>query len=512
MLGGRRGQVHRRFLGDGRGYAAAVTPAPLDTYRSRRDPDRTPEPVPAWDVPESPADHTGDDQDGRGSTFVVQEHHATALHWDVRLERDGVLVSWAVPKGLPLDPATNHLAKQTEDHPLGYATFAGDIPKGEYGGGRVEVWDSGTYELQSWTEREVKVVLAGERVRGRYVFFRTRGADWMLHRMDPPPAGWTPLPELAPMLATAGKLPPDDERWAYEVKWDGVRALCAVEGGRVRLTTRNGNDVTAHYPELRGLGLSLGSTQVLLDGEVVAFDAGGRPDFGLLQSRMHVERPGAALRRDVPVTYLVFDVLHLEGRALLQEPYDDRRALLDGLALAGDHWQVPPVFRGDGAAVADATRAQGMEGVVAKRRDSRYLAGRRTDCWVKVKHVRRQSAVVCGWKPGEGGRAGRIGSLLLGVHEGGRLVFAGHVGTGFTAAVLRHLGELLAPLGRATPAYDGPVPREHARGAVWVEPTLVCEVEFTAWTRDRRLRHPSYKGLRDDLAPADVVHEPVTEP
>ena len=487
----------------------------LETYRAKRDAARTPEPVPSWDVPETAADHTGDDQDGRGDTFVVQEHSplrgATALHWDVRLERDGVLVSWAVPKGLPLDPARNHLAKQTEDHPMAYATFEGDIPRGEYGGGHVSVWDSGTYELEKWRADEVKVVLHGEKVDGRYVLFRTNERDWMVHRMDPPPAGWTPLPtDVAPMLATTGPLPKDPPgkpgRWSFEVKWDGVRALVAVEGGRITLTSRNGNDVTAAYPELRGLGLVLGSTQVLLDAEVVAFDPSGRPDFGRLQARMHARRPGAALLRDTPVTLLVFDVLHLEGRSLLDLPYDERRALLEALPIAGDHWQVPPAFSGDGQAVLDATRAQGMEGVVAKRRDSRYEPGRRSDCWVKVKHIRRQSAVVVGWKPGEGGRSGRLGSLLLGVTTDDGLVYAGHVGTGFTAATLRMLGERLGPLRRDAPALPD-VPREHARHAVWVEPVLVCDVDFTEWTRDGRLRHPSYKGLRDDLDPKDVNRE-----
>jgi bifunctional non-homologous end joining protein LigD len=479
----------------------------LETYRAKRDAAKTPEPVPAWDVPEVAADHTGDDQQGRGDTFVVQEHHATALHWDVRLERDGVLVSWAVPKGLPLDPGRNNLAKQTEDHPLSYATFAGEIPKGEYGGGRVTVWDSGTYELEKWRADEVKVVLHGERVEGRYVFFRTRERDWMVHRMDPPPDGWTPLPtDLAPMLATTGPLRRDDGRWSYEVKWDGVRALAAVEGGRIALRSRNGNDVTAAYPELRGLGLALGSTQVLLDGEVVAFDAAGRPDFGRLQARMHARKPGVALLRETPVTLLVFDLLHLDGRSLLDLPYDERRALLEQLPLAGDHWQLSPAFPGDGQAVLDATRAQGMEGVVAKRRDSRYEPGRRSDCWVKVKHVRRTSAVVVGWKPGEGGRAGRIGSLLLAVREGEGWSYAGHVGTGFSAATLRMLGERLAPVRRDDPVLSD-VPREHARSAVWVDPMLVCDVEYTEWTRDGRLRHPSYKGLRDDLDPRAVVRE-----
>jgi bifunctional non-homologous end joining protein LigD len=484
---------------------------PLETYRAKRDAAKTPEPVPAWDVPDVTgsvkADHTGDDQDGRGDTFVVQEHHATALHWDVRLERDGVLVSWAVPKGLPLDPAKNNLAKQTEDHPMAYATFEGEIPKGEYGGGTVTVWDAGTYELLTWRADEVKVVLHGSRVEGTYVFFRTGGQDWMVHRVDPAPEGWTPLPhDLSPMLATTGALPPDDGRWSYEVKWDGVRALVAVDGGRITLTSRNGNDVTAAYPELRGLGLALGSTRALLDGEVVAFDANGRPDFSRLQSRMHARRPTPALQRDTPVTLLLFDVLHLEGRSLLDAPYEQRRAALESLPLSGERWQVPPAFPGDGEAVMTATKAQGMEGVVAKRKDSRYEPGRRSDCWVKVKHVKRTSTVVVGWKPGEGGRAGRIGSLLLAVPQGSGWAYAGHVGTGFSAATLRMLGDRVEALRRDDPVLED-VPREHARHAVWVEPELVAEIEYTEWTRDGRLRHPSYKGLRDDVDPRSVVRE-----
>jgi bifunctional non-homologous end joining protein LigD len=433
----------------------------------------------------------------------VQEHHATALHWDVRLERDGVLVSWAVPKGLPLDPARNALAKQTEDHALEY----GGYESGTTGRGHVSIWDRGTYELLKWRADEVKVVLHGRRVQGTYVFFRTGGQDWMVHRVDPPPEGWAPLPTgVAPMLATTGPLPKDDGRWSYEVKWDGVRALVAVEGGRVAMTSRNGNVITAAYPELRGLGLALGSTTVLLDGEVVAFDDVGRPDFGRLQSRMHARKPTAALLRDTPVTLLLFDVLHLEGTSLVDRPYEERRAALEALPLSGERWQVPPAFPGDGEAVMTATKAQGMEGVVAKRKDSRYEPGRRSDCWVKVKHIRRTSAVVVGWKPGEGGRSGRLGSLLLAVPAGDGWTYAGHVGTGFSAATLTMLGERLEALRREEPVLDD-VPREHARHAVWVEPALVVECDYTEWTRDGRLRHPSYKGLRPDLDPKDVVRE-----
>jgi bifunctional non-homologous end joining protein LigD len=291
------------------------------------------------------------------------------------------------------------------------------------------------------------------------------------------------------------------------VKWDGVRALVAVEHRQVRLTSRTGNDVSASYPELHGLAGRLGAGPALLDGEVVAF-AGGRTDFGLLQSRMHVGRPSATLLRTAPVTLLVFDVLHLGDRSLLGDSYDVRRAALEGLVADDVHWQTPTAFTADGPAVLTATRDQGMEGVVAKRRDSRYEPGRRSSCWVKVKHVRQTSAVVVGWKPGQSGRQGRVGSLLLALPaaSGGGLGYAGHVGTGFSDATLRLLGDRLAPLERPTPPV-GDVPAEHARSAVWVEPALVCDVEYTEWTRDGRLRHPSFKGLRNDLDPRQVRRE-----
>ncbi|MBC7374093.1 MAG: hypothetical protein H7323_08905, partial [Frankiales bacterium] len=290
--------------------------------------------------------------------------------------------------------------------------------------------------------------------------------------------------DLRPMLATAGALPPDDPAWTYEVKWDGVRVLAAVQAGRVGLTSRLGNDVTGGYPELAGLADAI-AVPVLLDGEVVAFNAAGLPDFGRLQSRLHVRSPSAALRASTPVTFVIFDLLHADGQSLLGRTYDERRAALDALELVGPHWQVPPAFPGDGAALVQPTRAQGLEGVVAKRRNSRYEPGRRSDCWVKLKHVCRASAVVVGWKPGEGGRAGRLGSLLLAVSDGDALVFAGHVGTGFNAAALTMLAERLAPLRRERPALAG-IPREHS--VVWVEPVLVVDVEFTEWTRDGRLR------------------------
>jgi len=440
--------------------------------------------------------------------FVVQEHHARALHWDLRLERDGVLVSWALPKGVPADPKRNHLAVHTEDHPLEYLTFAGEIPRGEYGGGSMSVWDTGTYETHKFDEREVMVTFHGERVQGKYVLFRTRGNQWMIHRMDPPldPEHAAPPAELRPMLATLGKRRPAGDGWAWELKWDGIRALCYVDGGRIRLVTRNGNDVTRRYPELRKLGESLGTREVVLDGEIVAVDDAGRPSFERLQRRMHVEGD-AAIRRlvqDVPVDYMVFDVLWLDGRSTMDLAYSERRARLAELGLNGPSWQTPPHETGDGSATWDVSTRFGLEGVVAKRVDSRYEPGKRSAAWVKVKHSLRQEFVVGGWQPGEGGRAGSIGSLLVGYYDGDTLVYAGKVGSGLSGAMIDELEQLFARCGRGdSPFARGRVPK----GVHFVEPLLVVDVRFTEWTSAGNIRQPTFVGTRADKDPRDVVRE-----
>jgi bifunctional non-homologous end joining protein LigD len=472
----------------------------LKDYRRKRDAARTPEPV--------PADDAGADADGAGTpgrSFVVQEHHARRLHWDFRLERDGVLVSWALPKGVPDDPAVNHLAVHTEDHPLEYGGFEGQIPRGEYGAGSVTIWDHGSYETEKWTDREVKVVLHGQRLSGGYVLFRTRGNGWMIHRER------LPLPvRLPPMLTTTGRQPPADGQWALEMKWDGVRAIAFIDGSRLRLVSRTGKDITQTYPELAGLGAAIGHKQVLLDGEVVAFGDSGWPEFEALQPRMHVSSAAQAARlaAENPVTYLAFDLLQLDGRPMLSLPYRERRETLEDIMPNGQFWQCPPAFPGEDFAAVQATSVEhGLEGVVAKRWDSRYEPGDRSGSWRKIKNSLRQEVVVAGWKPGKGNRAGQIGSLLVGVNTPEGLVYAGHVGTGFTVETLRMLGAKLKPLRRRDSPFAGPVPPEHARPAVWVEPRLVIDVTFEGWTRAGRMRAPSYKGLRDDKDPAAVVRE-----
>lgn len=469
----------------------------LHEYRRKRHPDRTPEPWPSDDELENtPGDPTG-------GSFVVQEHHARRLHYDLRLERDGMLVSWAIPKGLPQDPAVNHLAVHTEDHPLSYATFQGEIPAGEYGGGHMTIFDKGRYECVKWSDKDVKFVLHGRRLRGGWALFKTDEKTWMIHReREPLPSG------LLPMLTGGTAMPPSDDGWAYEMKWDGQRVLAYVDGLRARLQSRTGRDITAVYPELAPLGPALSPRKMLLDGEVVVF-VGGRPDFGSLQHRMN-SSPGEAgrLMDDYPATFLIFDVLHVDGRSLLDVPFAERRELLTELELAGPTWLTPPTFMdATGAAVLQASEQQGLEGIMAKRLSSKYQPGVRTPDWRKIKHDKHQDVVIGGWRPGQGNRAGRIGSLLIGVQTGdpsAGLAYAGRVGTGFDEATLKMLAGKLEPLATKANPFTNDVPREHLRDAKWVRPELVAEVSYGTWTSDDRLRHTTYRGLRPDIDPAEV--------
>lgn len=481
----------------------------LAEYRRKRRFDATPEPS---------GDGSGHDGNGGAPAgrFVVHEHHARRLHWDLRLERDGVLVSWAIPNGIPEDPRHNRKAVHVEDHPLDYVDFAGTIPEGSYGAGEVTIWDHGTYACEKWEPQKVVVSFDGERLQGRYALFHAGSAekDWMIHRMDPPAdATAAELPDFVePMLARLSTMPADESGWAFEIKWDGIRAIARSEPGRIHLLTRNGNDVTAAYPELRALNRALGSHSALLDGEIVAFDEQGKPSFQALQPRIHL-RGETAVRREAavtPVTYAIFDLLWLDGHSLMELPYSERRERLAALKLDGERWRVPASHPGEGSALLAATKAQGLEGIVAKRLDSRYAPGRRDGSWLKIKHSRRQELVIGGWTEGRRARSQRLGALELGVHDDdGALRYAGRVGTGFDDAELDRLGRLLKPLARSDSPFSG---RQPAKGAHFVEPRLVCEVAFGEWTRDGRLRHPSYEGLRDDKPAAEVVRERVEPP
>ena len=476
----------------------------LSEYRRRRDPKSTPEPAAA-----DGAAGGGEP----GNRFVIQQHSARRLHWDLRLEHDEALASWALPKGLPERTDRNNKAIRTEDHPLSYLEFEGEIPRGQYGAGTMEIWDRGTFECEKFRPDEVIVTLQGERASGRFALFQAGKSDkdWLIHRMDEPAERGEPMPQdLQPMMARLAKrLPEDETGWAFEIKWDGVRAIAYATPGELRLQSRNLKDITARYPELRRLSRVLGARSAVLDGEIVAFED-GRPSFERLQRRMHVidEAQVRRLSKSDPVSFQIFDLLHLEGRSLLEEPYEERRRLLEGLELEGEAWQTPGNHRGDGSALLARTAELGLEGIVAKRLTSAYRPGSRSGDWLKLKNALRQEFVIGGWLP-QKGRATELGALLVGHHADGELRFAGKVGTGFSREESRSLVERLSSLAREGSPFAG---RQPQKGARFVEPSLVAEVEYGSMTREGMLRHPSYKGLRSDREPEQVVLERAEDP
>jgi bifunctional non-homologous end joining protein LigD len=482
-------EVLDRVARDGDLLAPLDTGAPaadrLTDYRGMRDPSKTPEPVPS-----------AKPQPGKGNLFVIQEHHARRLHYDFRLERDGVLVSWAVPKNLPESASVNHLAVHTEDHPLEYASFEGDIPKGEYGGGKVIIWDTGTYAAEKWRDNEVIVTLSGSRISGRYALIQTNGNQWLAHRMKDQPA---PEPhDYAPMLATHGSVAGfTASQWAFEGKWDGYRLLVEADYGRARLLARSGRDVTADYPQLTPLAAALADHHVVLDGELVAPDDSGVPSFGRMQNS----------GRGTRIEFWAFDLLQLDGRALLRAKYRDRRRLLETLAAAVDDLIVPDLLSGDGAEALEYSRTHRWEGVVAKKWDSTYQPGRRSASWVKDKNWNTQAVVIGGWRAGTGGRTSGIGALLTGIPGRDGLRFTGRVGTGFTERDLARLKETLKPLETDESPFDAALSTVDGKGVTFVRPTLVGEVRYSEWTSDGHLRQPSWRGLRPDKSPDEVVRE-----
>ncbi|WP_255771464.1 ATP-dependent DNA ligase [Pseudarthrobacter sulfonivorans] len=530
----------------------------LERYRSMRDPEATPEPF------------TG--VSGSGNTFVIQEHHASRLHFDFRLEHEGVLVSWALPKGVPESGGKNHLAVQTEDHPLDYGSFEGTIPKGQYGAGEVTIWDHGTYELEKWINgREVIATLTGADGGGlggtkKFALIHTgrgRGGDaegqWLIHLMDKdhhtfhprrsgaeegagveegpdveepasaeeaakaPPAPGAPVrgkpaavdatpiraQDFSPMMATAGT-PADlqGSDWQFELKWDGVRALIVGDAGKVRIVSRNGNDVTATYPELTDRECWPDGAFVA-DGEIFAVGPSGKPDFGVLQGRMKLTRPGdvAKARAAIPVRLMLFDLLSHGGEDLRPLPLEKRRKRLEAFHRpSACPVELSPVLDEKIEHILESARELGLEGVMAKRTDSRYVSGQRTRTWIKIKLEQTQEVVVGGWRPGKGDRQSSVGSLLVGIPEGKDLRYVGRVGSGFSTRELAELRQKMDALARKTSPFDD-VPREDASDARWVTPRLVGEVTFGDWTGSGKLRHPVWRGWRLDKSADDVVPE-----
>ncbi len=536
----------------------------LDTYNRKRDFARTPEPAGEMGPTAPPK---------AGRRFVVQRHRATRLHYDFRLEIDGVLMSWAVPRGPSLNPADKRMAVHVEDHPLSYFDFEGVIPKGEYGGGDVIVWDWGTFEPEETDDPgaavrkgELKLRLDGVKLKGRFTLVKTRGYEanedsWLLiHKKDEDAeADWNvddhprsvksgrtndevkagaaavwdssapadeanidlaaareqPLPDFVePMKATSADGPFDDPDWFFEVKLDGYRVEAVVDEGKVRLWTRNKQDAARYFPDLAAAKPTwINAHQAIVDGEVVALDRDGKPAFSLLQDRAGMGRFGPGGRGTTktpeddgfvaPIVYYVFDLIYLDGQLLVDVPIEQRKHLLRTVLRDHPSVRYGTHVEGDGKAFYDVMDQQGLEGMIAKLRTSRYEVGRRSKAWLKVKIRREQEVVVVGYEPGKGARAD-LGSLILAVHEDGELRYVGEVGSGLDQRTIRQLkGELDAYRLDEPPVANPP----RIKGSVWSEPRLVVRVEFSEWTTDGYLRQAAYKGLEIGKSAKSVVRE-----
>ena len=480
--------------------AAASKDPNLMEYVRRRDFQGTPEPAP------------GEAEGATGNSFVIHKHRATRLHYDVRLERDGGLPSWAVPKGLPVKRGDKRLAVQTEVHPLEYGTFHGTIPEGHYGAGEVRIFDDGWYEPIEWDDTKVSFKLHGRRYPGlEFHFVKTR-TDWLAFLASAQTAPLIPEPPaLQPMLAEGGWSPFDSPDWWFEPKLDGIRCLAFLSTGETVLRSRRGRDVTSQYPELHMIHELVDQVNAVIDGEIVAFDADGTNSFEALQQRMNLrnEREIKRIATQIPVTLVAFDLLGLDGRATTGLALEERRELLE-LVVETDHrLQLTTHVEGDGVGFTEAARELHLEGVMAKRVGSRYLPGRRSADWRKIKLMNSQDCVILGWTRGERGRADTFGALLVGALDGDRWVWIGQVGTGFTDGMLRSLMAQLEPLVRPTPPIDDPQ-LAAVKGATFVEPEVVCEVSYLEITKStKKMRAPSFKGLRPDKSPDECVLEPV---
>jgi len=513
-------------------------PRSLAEYQRKRDFGKTSEPKGAPDP-------------SGGNRFVVQKHWATRLHYDFRLEMEGVLVSWAIPKGPTLNPAERRLAAHVEDHPVDYYDFEGTIPKGEYGGGTVMVWDWGTFELEEWTAQEslkrgeVKFRLFGVRLKGRYTLVRTRSdKDWLLIKKkdeaaDPnfdietfttsvktgrtkeqiekgQDAVWSSLGDddggglidlkkaessampksLEPMKALLAASPFDDDRWLFEIKWDGIRLLSFIDNGELTLQTRSGRMVDQEYPELAGIVRSVNAKQAILDGEIVALDDEGRPSFQLLQNRG---------REPHPLHYMVFDIVYYNGKRLYKVPLEDRKRLLRNVVRDSGVLKYAEHVHGQGKDFFKAAQEKRLEGMVAKLRDSVYQPGLHSGLWLKIKAVLEQEVVVGGFTEPRASRK-HFGALIVGVYDKGKFVYAGHVGGGFDERTLDSIAKLLKPLVAAKSPFAGEPPHANEM-PTWVKPKLIVEVKFTEWTRDGVMRQPVFLGMRDDVDPRDVRRE-----
>ncbi|HWB59863.1 MAG TPA: non-homologous end-joining DNA ligase, partial [Chthoniobacteraceae bacterium] len=459
------------------------TPAQLKSYSRKRSFKKTPEPEAVEGV-------------GGGHAFVVHRHHATRLHYDLRLERDGVLKSWALPKGLPPRPGILRLAVSVEDHPLEYVNFDGAIPKGEYGGGMMWKFAQGRYQITKEKEDGFYFRLQSRELNGEYRMHRTKEKEWLLERVDNPQTDWLRKP-LDPMLARAATVLPDSDDYLFEVKWDGIRALVSLDEGEVRIHGRNHLDITVQFPELLP-AQSFRATSAVFDGEIVCLDAKGKPVFGDVIHRMQQKGEARIARASAgcPAVCYLFDCLYLDGRAVANEPFTRRREWLADAVRKGTAYRISEAME-DGKGLLAAVREMGLEGIMAKQRASEYTPGKRNDSWLKIKTRLTMDCVIIGYTPGKGDRESYFGALHLAEATPRGLKYVGKAGSGFDERALNNVSEELRRLKTTRKPVKDKIDGETL--STWVEPKLICEVQYMTLTPDGTMREPVFLRLRPDL-------------
>jgi DNA ligase D-like protein (predicted ligase)/DNA ligase D-like protein (predicted polymerase)/DNA ligase D-like protein (predicted 3'-phosphoesterase) len=470
----------------------AATPEALTDYARKRSFDRTPEPAPAPVL-------------SQGHQFVVHRHHATRLHYDLRLEQNGTLRSWAVPKGLPPRPGIKRLAVSVEDHPMSYISFEAEIPKGQYGGGMMWIYARGKWDLVKQKKDGFYFRLNSREVNAEYRLINTRDKDWLLDRLDQPQVDWL-QGGIEPMLAEVRHEPFDSDDYIYEVKWDGIRALISLDEEQLTIRSRNGRIITKQFPELDIPAQALRASSALIDAEITCLDEKGRPVFQNVIKRLQQSTDSgiARLRERFPATCYVFDVLYLDGRPVVAESLERRREWLEDMIKDNQVYRVSQAFA-EGKALYDAAVGMGLEGIIAKLKTSAYTPGRRSPNWIKIKGHRAQDCVIIGYTQGKGDRENAFGALQLACYKGADLVYVGKVGTGFDSRRMAETMETLKTLNKS----DRPVETKPLDDAltVWLEPTLVCEVRYSSITRDEQLREPVFVRMRPDKAPEECIFQ-----
>ncbi|MBI4430054.1 MAG: hypothetical protein HY562_13150, partial [Ignavibacteriales bacterium] len=457
----------------------------LKTYDKKRSFDKTPEPG-----PKVPA--------GKGNSFVVHRHHASRLHYDLRLEKEGTLKSWAVPKGLPPRPGIKRLAVNVEDHPMDYLTFEGKIPKGEYGGGDVWVFALGKYVITKEKKDGFYFRLQSKEINAEYRTFPTDGKNWLLERLDNPQIDFL-RDNVEYMLSESREKVPTSGDYLYEVKWDGIRAMISLDEGVVKIRSRNNKDITKSFPELLIPEKAFRATNALFDCEIVCLDKSGKPVFKDVINRMHQTTEGAVARARAkfPAVCYVFDCLYLDGRAIVNELLIRRRAWLKDVVRPDTPYRVSEVVD-EGKELFEAAKNMGLEGIMAKERNSPYIVGKRSSYWLKIKTRQTADCVIIGYTKGKGSRDSAFGALHVAQKKNGDLMYVGKVGTGFDDRMLKSIYRELKKFREIKKPIKQKTLDDIA--TIWIEPKLFCEVQYASLTKDKMLREPVFLRLRPDLS------------